>query len=78
MAALRVAIIGLLSVTFVGLAQSWHDNSHYVALGPQKGYYFLRPGSRLQHQLGFDGAPTIDTADPFRHGLWRGRARFPF
>jgi hypothetical protein len=28
----------------------------------------VRPGSRLSRQLGVEAAPTIDTADPFRHG----------
>jgi hypothetical protein len=60
------------------LAQSWHDNSHYVALGPRTGYYFVRPGSALSRQLGVDGAPTIDTADPFRHGYGADALAFRF
>ena len=61
--ALALLIIG----PFV-LAVSWHDDSHYVSLGPRTGYYIVRPGSALSLQLGVDAAPTIDTASPFRHG----------
>jgi hypothetical protein len=46
----------------------WHDDSHYVPLGPRTGYYIVRPGSALSRQLGVDAAPTADTADPFRQG----------
>jgi hypothetical protein len=63
-----IAILVSLTITLSVSAASWHDNSHYVALGPRTGYYIVRPGSSLSHQLGIDGAPTIDTADPFRHG----------
>src|SRR5207248_849086 len=49
-------------------AQSWHDDSRYVRLGPRRGYYIVRPGSYLSRQLGLEGAPISDTADPFRHG----------
>src|SRR6266567_172340 len=49
-------------------AQSWHDDSRYVRLGPRSGYYIMRPGSHLSRQLGLEGAPISDTADPFRHG----------
>jgi hypothetical protein len=59
-------------------AQSWHDDSHYVALGPRTGYYIVRPGSRLSRQLGLQGAPTIDTADPFRHGYGADALAFHF
>src|SRR5205814_3369890 len=51
-----------------GSATSWQDNSHYVALGTRTGYYIVRRGSSLSDQLGIDGAPTVDTADPFNHG----------
>ena len=52
----------------LGFRTSWHDDSHYVALGPRTGYYLVRPGSSLSHQLGINNAPTADTADPFSHG----------
>src|SRR5262245_37261018 len=60
--------IPLLTITTFGLAASWDDDSRYVSLGPRSGYYIVRPGSRLSHQLGVDAAPTSDTSDPFRHG----------
>ena len=63
-----VAALVVLTITFSVSATSWHDNSHYVALGPRTGYYVVRPGSSLSDQLGIDAAPTVDTADPFRHG----------
>jgi hypothetical protein len=62
--------MALASLTIATLASavSWDDDSHYVSLGPRSGYYIVRPGSLLSHQLGVEAAPTIDTADPFRHG----------
>ena len=68
----------LLTVTFSVSATSWQDNSHYVALGPRTGYYIVRPGSALSHQLGISGAPTVDTADPFRHGYGADALAFRF
>src|SRR6266566_931878 len=59
-------------------AQSWHDDSHYVRLGPRSGYYLVRPGSYLSRQLGLEGAPISDTADPFRHGYGADALAFQF
>ena len=73
-----IAAFALLTVTFSVSATSWQDNSHYVALGPRTGYYLVRPGSLLSAQLGFDGAPTVDTADPFRHGYGADALAFRF
>ena len=73
-----IAILVSLTITFSVSVASWHDNSHYVALGPRTGYYIVRPGSSLSHQLGIDGAPTIDTADPFRHGYGADALAFRF
>jgi hypothetical protein len=72
------AVLGLLTVTFSVSAVSWHDDSHYVPLGPRTGYYIVRPGSPLSDQLGFDGAPTADTADPFNHGYGADALAFRF
>src|SRR5262249_54182121 len=73
-----VAAFVLMTVTFSGFATSWQDNSHYVPLGPRTGYYIVRPGSRLSYQLGIAGAPTADTADPFRHGYGADALAFRF
>ena len=73
-----IAAFALLTVTFSVSATSWQDNSHYVALGPRTGYYIVRPGSSLSDQLGIDGAPTVDTADPFNHGYEAGALAFRF
>jgi hypothetical protein len=73
-----IVILVSLTITLSVSAASWHDNSHYVALGPRTGYYIVRPGSSLSHQLGIDGAPTIDTADPFRHGYGADALAFRF
>src|SRR6266480_4633699 len=62
----------------VAAAQSWHDDSRYVSLGPRTGYYLLRPGSHLSRQLGLEGAPISDTADPFRHGYGADALAFQF
>ena len=59
-------------------AQSWHDDSRYVRLGPRRGYYIVRPGSYLSRQLGLEGAPISDTADPFRHGYGADALAFQF
>src|SRR6266480_6546660 len=73
-----IAAFALLTVTFSVSATSWQDNSHYVALGPRTGYYLVRPGSSLSRQLGIDDAPTVDTADPFRHGYGADALAFRF
>ena len=57
-------------------AQSWHDDSRYVSLGRRTGYYIVRPGSSLFHQLGLEGAPISDTADPFV--MDTGQTLWPF
>jgi hypothetical protein len=59
----------LLTIATLASAASWDDDSHYVPLGPRTGYYIVRPGSQLSRQLGVEAAPTIDTADPFRHDM---------
>lgn len=73
-----IAALVLLTVTRSVSATSWHDDSHYVPLGPRTGYYIVRPGSSLSRQLGVDAAPTIDTADPFRHGYGADALAFRF
>jgi hypothetical protein len=59
-------------------ANSFHDDSHYVRLGPRTGYYIVRDGSRLSHQLNVDGGPYADTADPLRHGYGADVLAFRF
>jgi len=59
-------------------ATSYHDDSHYVSLGPRTGYYIVRPDSALSYQLGVAAAPTIDIADPFRHGYGADALAFRF
>jgi hypothetical protein len=68
-------IAGLLSLTIAlsVSATSWHEDSHYVALGPRTGYYIVRPGSSLSHQLGVDAAP-----DPFNRGYGADALAFRF
>ena len=73
-----IAAVVSLTITFSVSATSWHDNSHYVALGPRTGYYLVRPGSPLSAQLGIDDAPTADTADPFAHGYGADALAFRF
>ena len=73
-----IAAFVSLTITFSVSATSWHDNSHYVALGPRTGYCLVRPGSPLSAQLGIDGAPTADTADPFGHGYGADALAFRF
>jgi hypothetical protein len=72
-----IALI-LLTIGPFASAVSWHDDSHYVQLGPRTGYYIVRPGSALSHQLRIEAAPTIDTADPFRHGYGADALAFRF
>ena len=62
----------------VAAAQSLHDDSRYVPLGPRSGYYIVRPGSHLVRQLGLEGAPISDTSDPFRHGYGADALAFQF
>jgi hypothetical protein len=74
------SFVALASLTIATLAAaaSWDDDSQYVSLGSRSGYYIVRPGSRLSHQLGVEAAPTIDTADPFRHGYGADALAFHF
>ena len=73
-----IAALVLLTITLSVSATSWHDDSHYVPLGPRTGYYIVRPDSTLSYQLGVGAAPTIDTADPFRHGYGADALAFRF
>ena len=68
----------LFTIATLASAASWDDDSHYVSLGTRSGYYIVRPGSPLSHQLGVEAAPTIDTADPFRHGYGADALAFHF
>ena len=70
-------------ITFLALSplartSSWDDDSHYVPLGRQNGYYIVRPDSQLFRQLGLYDAPYIDTADPLRHGYGADALAFRF
>ena len=71
------SLVCLLLASVAG-AQSWHDDSRYVRLGPRSGYYIVRSGSRLSRELGLEGAPASDTADPFRHGYGADALAFQF
>jgi hypothetical protein len=73
LAALACVII-IVSVS----GNSFRDDSRYIPLGPRTGYYIVRPGSVLSHQLGVAGAPTRDTADPFNHGYGADALAFRF
>ena len=59
-------------------ANSFRDDSHYVKFGPRTGYYVVRDGSTLSHQLGFDDSPYADTGDPLRHGYGKDVLAFRF
>jgi hypothetical protein len=78
MSARWFGVVALFAAATFASAVSWHDDSHYVALGPRTGYYIVRPGSALSRQLGVEAAPTIDTADPFRHGYGADALAFRF
>src|SRR6202030_1799243 len=68
----------LLIFAELSFANSFQDDSHYVRLGPRTGYYVVRDGSRLSHQLGVDDGPYVDTADPLRHGYGADVLAFRF
>ena len=61
-------VVLLATLAQVTLANSFRDDSHYVRLGARTGYYVVRDGSKLSHQLGVDDSPFADTSDPLRHG----------
>ena len=73
-----LAVLVCLAITAAAPGNSFRDDSHYVALGPRTGYYIVRPGSALSRQLGLEGAPTRDTADPFNHGYGADALAFRF
>ena len=72
--------LALALANFVSCAEvpPLRDDSHYVSRGPRTGYYVVRPGSSLSQQLDLEDAPTIDTADPFRHGYGADVLAFHF
>src|SRR6266478_9278862 len=71
-------MIALASFTALLCANSSRDDSHYVRLGARTGYYVVRDGSALSHQLGLDDSPYIDTSDPLRHGYGADVLAFRF
>lgn len=70
--------LALLAIVASAPANSFRDNSRYVAMGPRTGYYIVRPSSVLMQQLGLQGAPTSDTGDPFNHGRGADALAFRF
>ena len=78
MSARCLIALALLTIGPFASAVSWHDDSHYVRLGPRTGYYIVRSGSPLSNQLEVEAAPTIDTADPFCHGYGADALAFRF
>ena len=68
----------LLIFAELSFANSFQDDSHCLRLGPRTGYYVVRDGSRLSHQLGVDDGPYADTADPLRHGYGADSLAFRF
>ena len=70
--------IAFLALSPIARSVSWDDDSHYVSLGRQNGYYIVRPDSQLFRQLGLYEAPYIDTADPLRHGYGADALAFRF
>src|SRR5215468_10910413 len=75
---LRCALAFAVFLVSCAGGRSFRDDSHYVSRGPRTGYYLVRPGSSLSHQLGLEAAPTVDTADPFRHGYGADALAFRF
>jgi len=73
-----VVTLVLLTIASFASAASWNDDSRYVPVGPNTGYYIVRPDSPLSHQLGVEAAPTSDTSDPFRHGYGADALAFHF
>ena len=73
-------IVGIASVALSSKtsAFSWNDDSHYVPLDQQSGYYIVRPYSQLFRKLDLYDAPYIDTADPLRHGYGEDALAFRF
>ena len=54
------------------------DTSHFVPLGPKRGYYVVVPGSPLQDELGYGLAPVKDTASPLHRGYGSDVIAFRF
>ncbi len=73
-----VVTLVLLTIATFAPAASWNDDSRYVLVGPNTGYYIVRPDSPLSYQLGVEAAPTSDTSDPFRHGYGADAMAFHF
>lgn len=73
-----LAILGLVVLAQLSLANSFRDDSHYVRLGPRTGYYVVRDGSALARQIGVDDSPYVDTSDPLYHGYGKDVLAFRF
>jgi hypothetical protein len=70
-----------LAVIALGLASCaapFRDDSHYVALGSNRGYYVLEKGSPLALRLGYTYPPTSDSGDPLHRGYGTDVVAFRF
>ena len=70
--------LSLLVFAQLSVANSFHDDSHYVRLGPRTGYYVVRDGSAFARQIGVDDSPYVDTSDPLYHGYGKDVLAFRF
>ena len=70
-------LAGLLFLSLAACATRL-DDSHFVPLGPKRGYYVIEPGSPLQEKLGYGLAPVSDTASPLHRGYGRDVIAFHF
>lgn len=68
-------LIAALALTSCAISR---DTSHFVPLGPKRGYYVIVPGSPLQDKLGYSLAPVKDTASPLHRGYGSDVIAFRF
>lgn len=73
-----IILIGIALAQLSAFANSWNDDSRYVRVGPRTGYYIVRDGSKLSHQIGVDDSPYADTASPLGHGYGKDVLAFRF
>jgi len=71
-------LLPALAACWLGACATRPDPSHYVNLGPHRGYYIIVPGSPLQEKLGYGLAPVSDTADPLHRGYGNDVIAFRF
>lgn len=72
------ALLAVFTLALAACSTTQRDRSHFIDLGPRRGYYVIEPGSPLQDKLGYGLAPVKDTASPLHRGYGSDVIAFRF